>query len=263
MSDTLKKTLIIMMLLLIAFISFAFIGDITTDETTHERTVAMIDDKIDTVLKLTAASTVASAGISAIPGDTATPIAEKLADLTQYFLLVLCVLYSEKYLLAIVGAATFRILIPLACIALCAAVFFRPELMKKLAFKCIVFGLVIYMAIPMSIGVSDMIYNAYESSIDTTIDEAVTFSDEASALGEDEAMSVWDKIVGKASTVSDRAAGILNRYVEALAVMIVTSCIIPLLVLLFFIWIIKLLTGIDIKVPAMQKNRNRTEEHSR
>ena len=41
-----------------------------------------------------------------------------------------------------------------------------------------------------------------------------------------------------APALTEKAAGILNRFVETLAVMIVTSCVIPLLVLLFFFWII-------------------------
>ena len=32
---------------------------------------------------------------------------------------------------------------------------------------------------------------------------------------------------------------------ETLAIMIVTSCVIPILGLVFFIWVIKLLTGLD------------------
>ena len=76
----LKKILICVLLLLAAVISLLFLGDWAMKIETHDHTINSIDDKVDMVMKLTAASTVASAGISAIPGDTATPIAEKLAD---------------------------------------------------------------------------------------------------------------------------------------------------------------------------------------
>ena len=36
---------------------------------------------------------------------------------------------------------------------------------------------------------------------------------------------------------------------EALAVLIVTSCVLPVLVLLFLLWIVKMLTGIDFSLP--------------
>ena len=54
---------------------------------------ASIDRKITTTLELAGASSAASLAVSAIPGDTATPVAEKLADFGSGFLLVLCVLY--------------------------------------------------------------------------------------------------------------------------------------------------------------------------
>ena len=108
---------------------------------------------METVLKLTASSTAASAGITAIPGDAGTPIAEKLADFSEYGILILCVLYAEKYLLSILGSGVFK-------------------------------------------------------------------------------------------------SEILNRFIESLAVMIVTSCVIPILVLLFSLWIINQVFGFSIPAPS-------------
>ncbi len=52
--------------------------------------------KKTTALELTAAATAASAAITLIPGDAGTPIADKLADLSSYFLIVVCAIYLEK-----------------------------------------------------------------------------------------------------------------------------------------------------------------------
>ena len=38
----------------------------------------------------------------------------------------------------------------------------------------------------------------------------------------------------------------LNNFIEALAVMIVTSCVIPILVLMFFVWLVKTLLNVEI-----------------
>ncbi len=48
-------------------------------------------------------------------------------------------------------------------------------------------------------------------------------------------------------SITEKASNVMNRFVESLAVMIVTSCVIPILVLLFFLWIVKQLTGIDLR----------------
>ncbi|MBR4035978.1 MAG: hypothetical protein IKJ05_04510, partial [Oscillospiraceae bacterium] len=44
---------------------------------------------------------------------------------------------------------------------------------------------------------------------------------------------------------------ILNRFMEAIAVMIVTSCVIPIVVLLFFWWVVKAIIGI--RLPPVQR----------
>jgi len=251
MENTMKKLLIVALLLLAAVISCLFVADWASAPATHTKTVRAIDDKTETVLKLTATSTLASAGISALPGDAATPIAEKLADFTEYFLLILCVLYSEKYLLTIIGAGAFRILIPLACGLYAAGLFWNPKLLKKLSVKLAVIALAIYFVIPVSINVSEMIYTSYQSSINATITSAEELAEETEELTDaagDEGLvsSIFHKLTETAGSLTDKASHVLNRFVEALAVMIVTSCIIPILVLVFFLWIIKQLTGVDI-----------------
>ena len=67
--------------------------------------IQSLDDKKTTALELTAAATAASAAITLIPGDAGTPIADKLADLSSYFLIVVCAIYLEKYLVTITGLA--------------------------------------------------------------------------------------------------------------------------------------------------------------
>ena len=250
MEAKLKKAIIVAALLLVAVISFLPIANAAASPANHTKTIASIDDKILTVLKLTAASTLASAGVSAIPGDTATPIAEKLADFSEYFLLILCVLYAEKYLITILGAGVFKIIVPCACVFLGVSLFWNPKTLRHLAAKLLLVGLALYIVIPVSLKTSDLIYSAYKDSIDTTIASAEELSDETITLteaNEDKGRleQILEGLAVTLDSLTDRAARILNRFIETLAVMIVTSCLIPILVLLFFLWIIKIVTGID------------------
>lgn len=54
-------------------------------------------------------ATATSALITLIPGDVGTPIAEKVADLSGYLLIVLCAVYLEKYLVTLTGYAAFKL----------------------------------------------------------------------------------------------------------------------------------------------------------
>ena len=265
-NNYLPKARIAALLLLAAVLSFLFIAPMASDAENHKTTISAITDKSETVLKLSAASALASAGISAIPGDTATPIADKLADFTEYFLLILCVLFTEKYLITILGAAAFRILIPIACLLGGISLFCAEKPMRALAIKLAVIGLAVYFVIPVSFRVSDMIYAAYDSSIQRTVSSAEELTDKTSELAEAEdedkglIASILERISETASTLTDKAADTLNRFVETLAVLIVTSCIIPMLVLLFFFWVIKQLTGMDLAQRLKKLGENRRSE---
>lgn len=47
----------------------------------------------------------------------------------------------------------------------------------------------------------------------------------------------------------------LNRFVEAVAVMLITSCVIPILVLLVFFWLIKILLDVDFSGGEIEKQK--------
>ena len=268
MNNTVSKIAISLALVILAVVSFFPLAKSFPDSKLYDGAVqectASIDEKTATVLRLTATATVTSAGLSAIPGDTATPIAEKLADFSEYFLLILCVLYAEKYLLAIIPAGVFRLLVPLACAFFIAAALRSSRRWAVQGGRLLLIGLLMLFVIPMSLKLSDTIYDRYQDSINATIqnaEELTQTTDELVQAQEDQGLV--DKILGKIKEttggLTDRAADTLNNFVEAVAVMIVTSCVIPILVLLFFIWVIKQLTGVDLREFAPRR-RPRHEE---
>ena len=266
----LKKIAVILALVLIAAVSSFYCADKLAAPEIYEKKIHSIDEKAETVLKLTATSTLASAGISAIPGDTATPIANKLADFSQYFLLILSVLYSEKYLMTLIPSGACRFLVPIICGVFIAGRIIKNAAIDRLGYKLLFVTLGVSLVIPLSIGASDMIYDAYRQSIEATITSAEELTDETSPLTNEEDKGVIKSILSKLSetteTLTNKASNILNRFVETLAVMIVTSCVIPLAVLLFFLWIIKILTGVDLTDHSRRfhgQRRDRVTERER
>ena len=45
----------------------------------------------------------------------------------------------------------------------------------------------------------------------------------------------------------------LNEMIEGVAVMIVTTCVIPICVLILFLWIVKMVTGLNFAMPSLKK----------
>ena len=252
---------------------------------TYAGTIESLDAKKTTVMELVATSTAASGAITLLPGDAGTPIAEKLVDLSSDFLVVLAAIYLEKYLLTTLGFAAFRILIPIGCVLGIAALLVSNErwsaACRQLACKLALFGIATALLVPASVFVSNMIESTYQESIDQTIAAAQQSTEDLEAAAQespdsDEALpndetegqaspqglggvvsgliNQGENLVSSLSVDAQQALSnlqdALNHYVEVLAMMIVTSCIIPILVLLFFLWLTKTILGVNIEIPA-------------
>ena len=64
---------------------------------------------------------------------------------------------------------------------------------------------------------------------------------------------VVTSITGAAAGAVEKLRNVLNRFLEALAVMLVTTCLIPILVLLFFVWLVKLILGVELPPLGMPR----------
>lgn len=247
---------------LLALVSFFVLGRYVTDPAFYTKTIAALDEKRDMVMRLIGASTGSSAAVSLLPGDAGTPIAEKLVDLSSDFLIVIAAIYLEKYLLTICGFTAFKVLIPVSCLLLSVAMMLREgatarQVLGKLATKMALFAISAFLVVPVSVYVSGMIEETYEASIAETIATAEQTTDaiEDSASGgkstdTSNPLSFLLNVPEELNKLTESAQNALNNFIEALAVMIVTSCVIPILVLVFFLWLIRIILGIDIDLPV-------------
>lgn len=250
----------IVVLVLAIVLSCTVIGKTMTDPATYAHTIEVLDKNRSTVLGLTAASAAASAAISTLPDDYCSSIAEQLSEITSWFMMILGFIYLEKYLLTILGAAACYILIPIGCAALLINCFFPRGMLQSLGTKLLAFGLVLLLAIPGGVWISDQIHAIYSESIEITVRSASAVSDNL-LTGEsneaDESTTVIDKAKNLLGDLSGSVAGViqqfknmLNRFIEATAVMVVTTCIIPILVILFFAWVVKTIFNVQVIVPT-------------
>ena len=268
MNATMKKWIGAMCLILAAVFMIVVVTPWAASPARWSGTMASIDEKTDTVLRLTTSSALAAAGLSALPDDMATPVAEKLADFSEYFLLVLCVLYAEKFLLTVMGIGAFRYFIPLALGGLALGVFRWGDKLRPLAARLILVSMALYFTIPLSIGCSDLIYDTYRESIDQVITSAEEIGSQSEIISkEEESKGPLDKIVSgitqAASALTEKASRILKEFVESLAVLIVTACIVPLVVLALSLWAVAQLMGIDVKKdlpPFSPRHGGKTRE---
>ena len=229
--------------------------------------VRIIDEKKANVLALTTAAVTLSAGISAIPDDTGTPIAEQLSQLAGNLGIVLGVLYLEKYLLTILGFLGFGVLIPFSCALFAISIlmhnrFSTSRIFRIAGTRILVVAIIALAVIPASVWVTERIDETYEVSIAEQASE-ITDDTQSSSTAESSqssgnfienlvnaATKLGDTITSGLQSVTDSIITKVNNLIEGAVVMIVTSCMIPLLVLAVFLWLGHTLLGIDVSGPA-------------
>lgn len=262
----LAKIILIAAAIIVAAVSaFVLPGIIATPEF-WSTTAHSIDSECETVMKLIGAAAGAATLVAAIPGDATTPVANSLADLGGNLAVVLAALYLEKYLLVVLSKAALMLLVPLGCASAIIATLAPQgarlkEETRSLAGKFWAFALAAILVVPASVLVSNMVREAYtEFGNSDYIEQALEAGDASAAENADAANgndssigSALSEITGAASQGSDWASAKLTHLIEAFAVMVVTTCVIPILVLLFFLWLINTLLGLDIRPPALPK----------
>lgn len=255
----------VVILAIAIILSCTVVGRKLTDPATYSHTIEVLDENRSSVLALSAASAAASAALSALPNDICTPLAEELSQFSTYFILILSVVYLGKFLLTVMGSAACYLLIPAGLAALIIHQYFPSGTLKNLGLKFIAFGIALLLIIPTSVWVQDKINMIYEKSIEATVESANAAS---SALLEDaegdskekasiidRAKAVLDDTGNSISGVVGQFKTLINRFVEATAVMIVTNCIIPIAVMLLFIWLVKTLFGVQMMPPVVTPRR--------
>lgn len=241
------------------------------DTKTWDSTIEVIDQKKGNVLALTTSCVALSAGITALPGDTGTPVAEQLAQLSGNLGIVLAVLYLEKYLLTILWSVGLGILIPFSFVLFAVSLgihgrWSTSAVLRRVATRVLVVAMIGMALVPASVWVSQKVDETYQVSIEQAEQKATSAAEASSSKSEKKSEAKTDKnvleqltegasslltsVTDSAKSMTDEVVQQVTDLIEGVIVMIVTSCVIPLLVLAAFLWLGHTLLGIDISGPT-------------
>lgn len=262
-----KRIIAVIILVVITLISIFGVSKIASSNEFHTKSIQALDEKKVVVLELTAATAATSTAIALVPGDATTPLANQILQLSSYLLIVVGAILLEKVLLTLTGYIAFTFLIPIACLLYGIYLFAKKDVLRVLAIKLAVFGIVIFMIIPISIQISNLIEDTYQESINQTIEEAKNIENESekeNTNNESEEATGWNAFTSKAkeivSDVGDNVSEWIHKgekalsdFIDAIAILLITSCVIPILVLILFVWIVKIIFGISIPVKEIKK----------
>lgn len=264
-----SKTIItVIALIIVAVLSIFVIAPFASSAKTHANSIKTLDEKKITVMELTAATAGSATALAAIPGDFTTPVANQILQLSSYLLIVIGAIFLEKVLLTLTGFVAFKFLIPIACLLYGIYIFVEKDLLKNLAIKLATFGIVITLIVPVSVSVSNLIEKTHKDSITQTVEEAKNAQNEVSEVEGEENQeangNIWDTVTSKvkegisnigegASKVIKKGEELLNKFIDAIAILLITSCVIPIVVLFAFIWLVKIVFSVNIPLPKLNK----------
>lgn len=260
-------------LILAALISITIISPILTNPAFHAQTLAVIQENKTEAMSLSGLVTLASVAVSTIPN--ATSLASELDDLTMPLMLVVCVLYFEQFLLTALEYLAFTILVPGGLALLVAYVHLERRSFFDVACKLLLIALVCALLVPMSAGLTKMIEDTFSESINATFSQVYKIGEAFSSMvGQEEGNAVMNFINGLTAGIAsifDLAKDMLGLFIDAVAILIITSCVIPILTALLFLWCIKSIingrlenlhdTAVDVmkRIPDRPKSRKKLD----
>ena len=225
-----------------------------------QETLDSLEDSKITVMEFSGATIAASLAITALPDDFGSSLANTLTDMNKYFVLIFAVLYVERLIVVEGMKLSFVYIIPIACGLYILAVLSGKAFFRNLAAKLMILGLAVVFVIPISTHFTEKVCEDYLVYVDETIEEANAGAEkvgEAMASGE-EGASIFDKLSDAFKTaiqgVSDLLKyfeNILKKCVNSIAIMIVTTFVLPMLILLLFRWLLKELFSLNLQTPQV------------
>lgn len=289
--DSTRKIITVIIILAVGIVSFAFIGSWASNPETYEKSYKSINKTQEYALGLTAGATTTSIALAAVPGDATTPLANKLMDVAGYMGIVSVAVFLEKYMLTLCGALAFKILIPIGCLLLLFGLFLKNsesvEKLKRITGKIVLVGILLWVLVPASIVVADSINKTYQemnkNQTEDVIDRVTTesnmninkettkdnnnatsntggFLSDAIYHIKSATKDAAENVGEKTKIAMKKAENLLYKTLEEFAVLIVTTCIIPICVFIVGIWLIKHILGIPI--PSLKLSKASQLEHN-
>lgn len=227
-----------------------------------QETIEHLEESQNTIMKFSGTTIATSLSLSALPNDFASPLASTVSDLNTYFIFIFAVLFVEK-LVVIEGIKIALVgIIPAACALYIASILTSREMFGNFAKKLIILGLSIIMVIPISTHFTESVCTDYLAYVDETIEEADAGANKINDLmaeGNEEA-TFFDKLTDAFKTairdMNDLLVyfkNVVKKCVNSVAVMIVTTFVLPMLTMLLFRWLLKELFALHFPEPKLPK----------
>ena len=266
-----EKTAKILFWAFIAIFSIVVLARKIPEAEFVQNTVDRLEESQNTIMAFSGTTIATSLAISALPDDFASPLASTVSDLNTYFVFMFAVLFVEKLLVVEGIKIALMYIIPIACLLYVLSLLTAREMFKNFGIKLMILGISIIFVIPFSTHFTETVCEDYLDYVDETIAEADAGAakiNEVMASGNEES-SFFDKLSNAFKTAIQSVTDLLNYFknvikkcVNSVAIMLVTTFVVPLLILMLFRWLLKELFALHIPMPSVKISLpNRRHDH--
>lgn len=246
---TVKILLIVFLIVVSMCISTADTGELPV----FSGSVETLEDAKATVMGIAGATIAVSVVITFLPDDYATPLADSLADMNKYFILMLGMVLFEKLLVLKGVPLVFRLIIPVALALFLVYLLIKKDFFKALSLKLFALAIVLILVVPCGTGLSKKICAEYMPYIEETVSLAETGAEKVEGITESTAdKGFFEKISGALESAIDGVKDlfdyykdIIQKFIVAIVILLIAYCVIPVLTFLLLLWIINQLFQFD------------------
>lgn len=239
--------------LILAIVLSMTVGrSILTSPEFHAHTIQVLEEQKNDALMLSTAVTVASTAISAIPDDTGSSIADQLADMTLPLFIVVAIIYLEIYLLTTFGWVSSTVLLPVAfalCIGYIAS---RWAVLLAWIKRLFILAIALLILIPLSTMITSNIEETFDESINQKFRSAAYIVEESEEQEDGNAfLNFFTGLANSVTSAFDLAKNMLSTMIDAIAILVITSLVIPVITAFVFLQAVKAAMNIDIPMDKL------------
>lgn len=248
----------VLLAILIGVVSYFILASKVPQLNYVQETLDHLEEDKATAIKFSGATVGTSFAISFLPDDIGTPVANTLADMNNFLIAILAVVFVERLIVVEGIKIAFLYLIPVSCAIYAVATLLSNNFLRAFSTKLFILAAAVVCVIPFATHFARDLGSDYLAYVNETIDEtsaqinqiASANSEESQAQGTIEKISdTWKNATEGVSDAVDFIKSGIMKFGNAIAVLVVTTFILPLLILFFFRWLLNELFRFELRLP--------------
>ncbi len=237
----LKISILVFIMVLSIFVASSVVSKCSL----FTRSIESLDDSQEVVMAVTGATLGVSVAITFLPDDYASPLADTLADMSTYFVILLGMILFEKLLIMVGVPFIFRFIIPAGIILLIVYYISHKKIIRTIAYKILAFAIVIILAVPLGTSVSKWLCSSSLDYVNETVTQAQDGSDKIEEISESSSSdksfyetvsSVFDSAIEGVTDLFNYYKGIIQKFINTIAIMMLAYLVVPFVTFLLMLW---------------------------